>query len=131
MPIEGEYEPSPWAKVAEQVARYESSGGTDGAELDGVPCVVLWTRGRRTGTVRKSPLIRVRDGGRYAVVASMGGAPKHPPWYLNLLADPHVTLQDGPDITDFRSEEHTSELQSLMRISYAGVCLKHTMTDTI
>src|SRR3546814_19690618 len=101
MPIEGEYEPSPWAKVAEQVARYESSGGTDGAELDGVPCVVLWTRGRRTGTVRKSPLIRVRDGGRYAVVASMGGAPKHPTWYLNLLADPHVTLPDGPAITDF------------------------------
>src|SRR5690606_9800433 len=101
MPIEGEYEPSPWAKVAEQVARYESSGGTDGAELDGVPCVVLWTRGRRTGTVRKSPLIRVRAGDRYAVVASMGGAPKHPTWYLNLLADPHVTLQDGPDVTDF------------------------------
>src|SRR3546814_14649991 len=95
MPIEGEYEPSPWAKVAEQVARYESSGGTDGAELDGVPCVVLWTRGRRTGTVRKSQLIRVRARGRFAVVAPLGGAPKPPADYLNLLAVPHARHHDS------------------------------------
>lgn len=103
MPIEGEYEPSPWAPVAEQVERYEATGGREGALLEGAPCVVLWTRGRRTGKVRKTPLIRVNDGERYAVVASMGGAPNHPTWYLNLLADPLVTLQDGPDVRDYRA----------------------------
>ena len=63
--------------------------------------MILWTRGRRTGTVRKSPLMRVRHGDQYAVVASMGGAPDHPVWYLNLVADPLVSLQDGPDLRDY------------------------------
>jgi deazaflavin-dependent oxidoreductase (nitroreductase family) len=101
MPLEGEYEPSPWPPVAEQVERYESSGGTEGTELEGQPCVILWTRGRHSGKVRKTPLMRVRDGDRYAVVASLGGAPQHPVWYLNLLADPQVSLQDGPELRDY------------------------------
>jgi len=102
MPLEGTYEPSPAAWVRDQIEKYESSNGTEGTELQGKPCVILWTRGRKSGTVRKSALMRVADEeGRYAVVASMGGAPKHPVWYLNLLADPEVTLQDGPEVKDY------------------------------
>ncbi len=84
------------------MALYESSGGTEGTELEGKPCVILWTRGRQSGAVRKSALMRVTDdGGRYAVVASMGGAPKHPVWYLNMLADQRVSLQDGAELKDY------------------------------
>jgi len=102
MALEGTYEPSPWQPIAEQVELFESSGGTEGNLLEGRPCIILWTRGRKTGTVRKSPLMRVTDDdGRYAVVASMGGAPQHPVWYLNLVADPQVSLQDGADLRDY------------------------------
>lgn len=110
MALDGTYEPSPWAWVADQVALYESSGGTEGTLLNDVACIVLWTRGRRSGTVRKSPLMRVTDGaGRYAIVASMGGAPKHPVWYLNATADPHVSLQDGADLRDYTAREVTGD----------------------
>ena len=110
MTLEGTYEPSPWAWVADQVALYESSGGTEGTLLNDVPCVILWTRGRRSGTVRKSALMRVTDdAGRYAVVASMGGAPKHPVWYLNLTADSHVSMQDGADLRDYTAREVTGD----------------------
>jgi deazaflavin-dependent oxidoreductase (nitroreductase family) len=109
MPIEGEYEPSPWEPVAEQVRLYEESGGTEGTEMNGKPCVILTTRGRRSGKLRKSPLMRVTDGISYAVVASMGGAPTHPLWYLNLLDDPVVTLQDGADVRDYRAREVTGD----------------------
>jgi deazaflavin-dependent oxidoreductase (nitroreductase family) len=101
VPLEGTYEPSAWEPVADQVRRYEESGGKDGWDLMGQPCVILWTRGRHSGRVRKTPLMRVTDGERYAVVASLGGAPKHPVWYLNLVADPRVSLQDGPDVRDY------------------------------
>jgi deazaflavin-dependent oxidoreductase (nitroreductase family) len=105
MPLEGDYEPSPWGPIAEQVATYEGSGGTEGLDLEGQPCVILTTRGRKTGKLRKSPLMRVEHDGRYAVVASMGGAPKHPVWYLNLVANPDVTVQDGPTVLDLRARE--------------------------
>ncbi|MHB8464522.1 MAG: nitroreductase family deazaflavin-dependent oxidoreductase [Acidimicrobiales bacterium] len=101
MPLEGTYEPSPWAWVADQIQLYETSGGREGTELQGKPCVILWTKGRNSGTVRKSALMRVNHGEQYAVVASMGGAPKHPVWYLNLLADAHVSLQDGAVLGDY------------------------------
>ena len=101
MPIEGTYEPSPAEWAANQVKAYEESGGTEGNELNGKPVVILWTKGRKSGMVRKSPLMRVRDGDRYAVVASMGGAPTHPVWYHNIVADPHVSLQDGADVKDY------------------------------
>jgi F420H(2)-dependent quinone reductase len=101
MVIEGDYEPSTWEQVARQVELYESSGGTEGTELQGAACVILWTKGRRSGKVRKTPLMRVTDGERYAVVGSMGGAPKDPTWVGNLRADPHVTLQDGPTRRDY------------------------------
>lgn len=109
MPIEGEYEPATWDVAADHVARYEASGGTSGTEMQGVPCVVLWTRGRKTGKVRKSPLMRVTDGERYAAVASMGGAPEHPSWYRNLVADPVVTVQDGPVVRDYRARQAHGE----------------------
>ena len=102
MPLQGTYEPSAWQPVADQVQTYEQTDGREGAEMEGKPCVILWTRGRHSGTVRKSALMRVADGqGRYAVVASMGGAPKHPVWYLNLVADPVVSLQDGAEVKDY------------------------------
>jgi deazaflavin-dependent oxidoreductase (nitroreductase family) len=101
MPLEGTYDPSPWEPIADQVRKYEESGGTEGTDLNGQPCIILWTRGRRSGTVRKTPLMRVTDGERYAVVASLGGSPKHPVWYLNLTADPKVSLQDGAEVRDY------------------------------
>lgn len=101
MPIEGEYEPSPWEPISEQVELYESSGGTEGTTLEGQPCIILWTKGRKSGKVRKTPLMRTEKDGSYAVVASMGGAPDHPVWYLNMLADANVSLQDGPTLKDY------------------------------
>lgn len=109
MPLDGAYEPSPWSPIADQVDLYESSGGTDGLLLEGKPCVILWTMGRRTGSVRKTPLMRVADSDRYAVVASMGGAPEHPVWFHNLVADPQVSLQDGPDLRDYTAHVATPE----------------------
>jgi F420H(2)-dependent quinone reductase len=109
MALEGTYAPSPAEWVAEQVRQYEGSGGSEGNTLRGVPVIILWTRGRRSGTVRKTPLMKVRDGDRYAVVASMGGAPEHPQWCANITADPHVSVQDGPEVRDFVAREVTGE----------------------
>jgi F420H(2)-dependent quinone reductase len=99
--LEGPYEPSAFEAVQEQVRLYEATDGREGGELQGKPCVILWTRGRRTGAVRKSPLMRVRHGDQYAVIASFGGAPSHPVWYLNILGDAHVSLQDGAELLDY------------------------------
>jgi deazaflavin-dependent oxidoreductase (nitroreductase family) len=108
MPIEGTYEPSPWDMIAEQVEQFEASSGTEGHLLEGKPCIILWTKGAKTGAVRKTPLMRVTDGERYAVVASMGGAPQHPVWYHNLVANPgDVSLQDGAELRDYRA--HVAE----------------------
>ena len=96
MTLEREYEPSPWGPVAEQVKLYEESGGTEGVWLEGVPCVILTTKGRHSGKLRKTPLMRVEHDGEYAFVASKGGAPEHPAWYHNLVAHPDVMIQDGP-----------------------------------
>ena len=109
MPIEGTYVPNGWQFAADQTELYERSGGTEGLLLQGKPCVILWTRGRRSGNVRKAPLMRVKRGDQYAVVASMGGAPKHPVWYLNLLADPNVSLQDGPELRDYTARVVTGD----------------------
>ncbi|MFI1561956.1 nitroreductase family deazaflavin-dependent oxidoreductase [Streptomyces sp. NPDC020490] len=107
MPLEGEYEPSPTQWVREQVELYESSGGTEGTTLldTGLPVIVLTTRGARSGKIRKTPLMRVEHQGRYAAVASMGGAPTHPVWYHNVRKDPHVELQDGPVKRDMVARE--------------------------
>ncbi|MDV2475269.1 nitroreductase family deazaflavin-dependent oxidoreductase [Rhodococcus zopfii] len=105
MPLIGEYEPSPSKWAADQVEQYESSGGTAGTTMNGMPVVILTTRGARTGKLRKTPLMRVEHDGAYAVVASLGGAPKNPVWYYNVLADPRVELRDGPRVQDMTARE--------------------------
>ena len=107
MPLTGEYEPSAAAWARDQVALYESSGGTQGTELQGKPVIILTSVGAKTGKIRKTPLMRVEHGGEYAVVASKGGAPEHPVWYYNLAANPHVELQDGPVKKDYQAREAT------------------------
>jgi deazaflavin-dependent oxidoreductase (nitroreductase family) len=109
MPLEGEYEASPTKWVREQVELYESSGGTEGTTLRGVPVILMTTRGAKSGKLRKVPLMRVEDEGTYAVVASQGGAPKHPVWYFNLLADPHIELRDGAETTQMLAREVSGE----------------------
>ena len=107
--MQGEYEPSPSRWAADQVAAYEASGGREGNLMNGLPVVILTTRGRRSGKLRKSPLMRVEHGGAYAVVASQGGADEHPEWYLNLVADPAVALQDGPVAVDMAARVLTGD----------------------
>jgi F420H(2)-dependent quinone reductase len=107
MPIDGEYEPSPAAWVREQVEQYEGSGGTQGTTLreTGLAVVVVTNRGVRSGKVRKTPVMRVEHDGRYAMVASKGGAPDNPLWYYNVRANPEVELQDGPQKHDMVARE--------------------------
>lgn len=103
MPITGEYVPSAAGWVREQVAAYEASGGAHANTLrdTGMPVVIITYRGKRTGSVRKIALMRVEHDGRYALVASKGGAPQHPEWYFSLDADANIMLQDGPEPADF------------------------------
>lgn len=112
MPLTGEYEPSTQKWVRDQVELYESSGGTEGTTLRGMPVIVLTTTGARSGKLRKSPLMRVEHDGAYAAVASLGGAPRNPVWYHNVQADPHVELQDGPVRQDMVAREVTGEEKS-------------------
>jgi deazaflavin-dependent oxidoreductase (nitroreductase family) len=110
MPLTGEYEPSAFDLARDHVDRYERSGGTEGTENHGgKPVIVLTSVGAKTGKLRKTPLMRVEHDGEYAVVASLGGAPKHPVWYYNLTANPHVELQDGPVKKDYRAREASGE----------------------
>ncbi len=109
MPLHGEYEPSPSERARKQVEEYESSGGTRGNTMIGLPVVILTTKGAKTGKIRKTPLMRVEHGGEYAVVASLGGAPKHPVWYHNVKAHPEVELQDGATKQDMVAREVTGE----------------------
>lgn len=105
MALTADYEPSPWEPVREQVEVYERSGGTEGNTMLGRPVIILTTVGAKSGKVRKTPLMRVEHGGRYAAVASLGGAPEHPLWYHNVVAAPHVQLQDGPTPRDYLARE--------------------------
>ena len=105
MPLQGEYEPSPWGPIAEHVASYEATDGAEGGIWMDAPAIILTTKGRHSGKLRKTPLIRITDGERYAVVASMGGAPSHPVWYHNLVAEPHCELQDRADRRDYTARE--------------------------
>ena len=107
MPLTGEYEPSPSDWAREQAETYEATGGAEASTLQGKPIIVLTSVGARSGKLRKSPLMRVEHEGEYAVVASLGGAPKHPVWYWNLKSNPHVELQDGPVKRDYRAREVT------------------------
>ncbi|MFI5068893.1 MAG: nitroreductase family deazaflavin-dependent oxidoreductase [Streptosporangiales bacterium] len=109
MPIKGEYEPSPQQWVRDQVELYEKTGGAEGSTLrdTGLPVVIITSRGARSGKLRKTPVMRVEHEGRYAAVASQGGAPTHPFWYYNFRADPRVGLQDGPRTQEMVAREVT------------------------
>jgi deazaflavin-dependent oxidoreductase (nitroreductase family) len=112
MPLEGEYEPSPQQWVREQVEKYESSGGTEGTTLldTGLRVIIVTTRGKNSGKLRKNPVMRVEHNGQYALIASKGGAPKHPEWYFNIMANPdEVMIQDGPDRFDVTVHEATGQ----------------------
>jgi F420H(2)-dependent quinone reductase len=105
MPLSGEYAPSPLDWSREQADKYIESGGTDGTDLQGKPVILLTTVGAKTGKLRKTPLMRVERNGEYAVVASLGGAPKNPVWYYNIAKNPRVELQDGAVTGDYDARE--------------------------
>jgi deazaflavin-dependent oxidoreductase (nitroreductase family) len=88
--------PSGW--VADHIREYVDSDGEEGHLWRGVPTLLLTTRGRKTGKLRRTALIYGRMGAGYVVVASKGGAPRHPLWYLNLKANPEVQIQVGPEV---------------------------------
>ena len=102
-----EYIPSPVKWAANQVALYEGSGGTEGTTLldTGLPVIIVTHRGNKTNAVRKTPLMRVKDGGGYVLVGSRGGAPTHPVWVYNLRADPRVQIQDKTEVFSMRVRE--------------------------
>ena len=116
-----EYVPSPREWVANQVELYESSGGTAGLTLrdTGLPVIVVTNTGNKTGVTRKTPLMRVADGANYVLVASKGGAPTHPVWYYNLLADPSVQIRDETNVYAMRVREvsDAAERQRLWAIA--------------
>ncbi|MCT4357868.1 nitroreductase family deazaflavin-dependent oxidoreductase [Streptomyces sp. Je 1-79] len=109
MPLEGTYEPSPSQWVREQVELYESSGGTQGTTMRGLPVVLVTNVGAKSGKIRKTPLMRVEHEGAYALVASNGGAVKHPVWYHNLVAHPEVELRDETRQWDMKARIVTGE----------------------
>jgi len=112
VPLTGEYEPSPRKQTREQVERYEATGGREANTLAGTnrPVVIFTTRGRKSGKIRKIALMRVEHDGKYAMVASQGGAPEHPEWYLNLKADPQALMvQDGAELIDATARELEGE----------------------
>ena len=114
-----EYIPSPTEWVRNQVELYESSGGTEGTSLNGLAVIIVTNKGRKTGAIRKTPLMRVADGDNYVLVASRGGAPTHPVWYYNLQADPNVEIRDGVDVHSMkvREVEDSAERQRLWDIA--------------
>jgi deazaflavin-dependent oxidoreductase (nitroreductase family) len=112
MALDGEYEPSSWQWVRDQVETYERTGGREANTLrdTGLPIIIVTTRGNKSGKLRKTPLMRVEHDGAYALVASMGGAPKNPVWYYNLKADADaVVIQDGPQPFDATTRELTGD----------------------
>ena len=119
-----QYLPSPRQWVAEQVELYEESGGTEGLTFrdTGLPVIIVTHRGRKTGAIRKTPLMRVVDGNNYILVASQGGAPKHPLWYHNLKADPNVEIRDKSEVYAMRVREVVDvvERERLWKIAVAA-----------
>lgn len=105
MPLTGEYQPSPSDWARKQAEAFERSGGSEANTMRGKPIVLLTSLGARSGKLRKTPLMRVEHDGEYVVVASQGGAPSHPVWYHNLVAHPHVELQDSATRRDYTARE--------------------------
>ena len=119
-----EYIPSTREWVRDQVELYEGSGGKEGLTLrdTGMPCIIVTNKGNKTGAIRKTPLMRAVDGNDYILVASQGGAPKHPVWYYNLKADPNVEIRDETEVFSVRATEvpEGSERQRLWDIAVAA-----------
>ena len=109
MPLTGDYAPSTSAWARKQAELYEATNGVEGGDLRGRPVIVLTSVGAKTGKLRKTALMRVEHDGVYAVVASLGGAPRNPVWYNNLKTDPHVELQDGAVKRDYLAREVTGD----------------------
>jgi deazaflavin-dependent oxidoreductase (nitroreductase family) len=109
MTTDSEYAPSPTDYVRETVELYESSNGAEGNTMRGMPIIILTTVGNKSGKIRKTPLMRVEHEGSYGVVASLGGAPKHPVWYYNIVANPEVELQDGATKKKYVAHEATGQ----------------------
>ncbi len=114
-----EYVPSPAEWVRDQVELYERTDGAEGAELRGMPVVIVTHRGRKTGATRKTPLMRVADGDAYVLVGSLGGAPQNPVWVYNLMADPDIELRDRAEVTSMRARlvEDPEERARLWRLA--------------
>jgi|SRR4051794_27700423 deazaflavin-dependent oxidoreductase (nitroreductase family) len=113
MPLQGEYAPSTSDWARKQAEQFEQSGGTDGITMRGMPIILLTTRGAKTGKLRKTPLMRVEHDGEYAVVGSLGGAPKNPVWVYNIRSEPHVELQDGAEKHDYVARETEGDEREL------------------
>ena len=105
MPLTGEYEPSTSSWARNQAEKFEATGGASADTMRGRPIIVLTSVGAKSGYLRKTALMRVEHEGEYAVVASLGGAPRHPVWYWNLVKNPHVELQDGAQKRDYDARE--------------------------
>ena len=113
MPLTGVYEPSTAGWAREQAELYEATDGAEGNEMRGRPVIILTSVGAKSGSLRKTALMRVEHEGVYAVVASLGGAPKHPVWYFNIVKQPHVELQDGAAKHDYLAREVTGAEKSV------------------
>ncbi len=138
MTLTGEYEPSPQKWVRDQVARYEATDGREANTLrdTGLPVVLFTTRGKKSGKIRKIALMRVEHDGAYAMVASQGGAPKHPNWYFNLKADPDALMvQDGADLFDATARELEGEERETwwnrVVAAYPNYAVYQTRTDRL
>ena len=117
-----EYIANPIDWVANQVELYESSNGAEGTTLFDLPCIIVTNKGNKTGAVRKTPLMRVVDGDNYVLVASWGGAPKHPVWYYNLKSDPSVEIRDIDKVQPMSVHEITDPVEKarLWKIAVAA-----------
>ncbi len=116
MSLSGEYLPSTSEWARQQAETFEATGGKESADMRGVPIIVLTTVGAKTGGLRKTALMRVEHDGKYAVVASKGGAPEHPAWYYNLVKNPRVALQDG----DVKKEYDARQAEGAEREEWWG-----------
>lgn len=113
MPLTGEYAPSTSAWARDQAEKYEATDGAEANTIVGKPIIVMTSVGAKTGLLRKTALMRVEHDGEYAVVGSLGGAPKHPVWVHNIRKHPHVELQDGPDKRDYDVRELAGDEREL------------------
>src|SRR5580692_3808546 len=109
MTLNGEYQPSQNDRTREQVELYEATNGVKGGTLAGKPVIILTFKGAKSGKIRKTPLMRIEHNGTYALVASNAGAPTHPLWYRNIVANPRVELQDGAIKREMRVREAFGE----------------------